>query len=122
MKSRKIEGFAANKLEMIFMKSEFFKISKTSGKLAGDFSGSSKAEDMVNLGELWATVVGILHGYHRQFLDPASPGGPQTMVVAFGPLGGPVDVDHDGGSPAQEQGAESQPTCARSQIRLGPLR
>jgi hypothetical protein len=35
-----------------FLKSEYFKISITSGKLAGDYIGMSKTKDMVNLGEL----------------------------------------------------------------------
>jgi hypothetical protein len=52
MKSHGIEDFPAYELERNFMKSEFFKISNTSGKLAGDFRGVSKAEGMVNLGEL----------------------------------------------------------------------
>jgi hypothetical protein len=39
--------------EKAFLKSEFFKISKTSGKLAGDLIGMSKTEDMANIGELW---------------------------------------------------------------------
>jgi hypothetical protein len=51
MKSRGKEDFPANKLERYFMKSEFFKISKTSGKLAGDYRGMSKTEDMTNLEE-----------------------------------------------------------------------
>ena len=87
MKSRGIEGFPAKKLERIFMKSEFFKIS---GKLAGDFGGSSKAENLENLGELWELLLWVYFmGVPSTVPRSGKPGWPIDGDGGIWPIGRP---------------------------------
>ena len=90
MKSCGREGFPAKKLEIYFLKLEFFKISKTSEKQAGDFYGVSKAEDVVNLEELWGLLLWVYFiGVPSTMPRSGKPGWPTDGGGGIWPTGRP---------------------------------
>jgi hypothetical protein len=84
MKSRGMNDFSALQAgKGSFMKSEFFKFPRISGKLVRHEDGSSKTEREVNLGELWGL---LLWGYFM--------GVPSTVARSGKPC---WPIDGDGG-------------------------
>jgi hypothetical protein len=100
-KSRGMKDFPSCKLEISFMKTKFFKFPQVSGKLAKGFDVRARwrrRRYSENSGGYYCGYTSWV--YHQRWLYPASPGGPHVVMVAYGPSGGPIVVDQDGGSPA----------------------
>ena len=92
------------------MKLELFKFLRVTN-IAGDHDGLVRRKQQVKLGELWGLLLWVYFmGVPSTVPRSGKPGWPTDGDEACGPSGGPVAVDHEGRSPAQDQQAGSVPT------------
>ena len=79
-------------------------VSPGSGRLEKGLDDASETDKEEKLGELWGLLLWVYFmGVPSTVPRSGKPGWPTDGDEACGPSGGPVAVDHEGRSPAQDQ-------------------